>query len=230
MNIGVFGYNFPHWKTQEGINNLIISGNKPKVIFAADPVKLNFYKSKIRITPKDLYLTHPKKISEQHGIDYKIVVHNSEETKNLVKEYNLDLGIILGSRILKPTVFENFNIGVLNMHPGLLPENRGLDNIKWAILDDIPQGVTTHLIDESIDRGRFILKEKIKIYKDDSLIDLNIRIQNLEQKLMVNSIEFLKEFEPLNVLEEGNYYKSVPEHLEEILDLKFNEYKQKNGE
>lgn len=230
MNIGAFTYNFPHWKTQEGINNLIISGNKPKVIFAADPVKLNFYQSKIRITPKDLYLTHPREIAKYHGIDYKVVIHNSEETKNLVKEYNLDLGIILGARILKPIAFENFTIGVLNMHPGLLPENRGLDNIKWAILDNIPQGVTTHLIDKSIDRGKFILKEKIKIYKDDSLVDLHIRIQNLEQKLMVDSIEFLKEFKPSNTLGKGNYYKSVPEYLEKILDLKFNEYKQKNGE
>ena len=229
MNIGVFAYNFPHWKTQEGINNLILSGNKPKVIFAANPVKLNFYKSKIRITPKDLYLTHPKEIARQHEIDYKIVTHNSEETKNLVKEYNLDLGIILGARILKPIAFENFTIGVLNMHPGLLPENRGLDNIKWAILDNIPQGVTTHLIDKSIDRGKCILKEEIKIYKDDSLVDLNIRIQNLEQKLMINSIEFLKEFEPLNTLGEGNYYKSVPEYLEKTLDSKFNEYKNKYG-
>ena len=93
MNIGIFAYNFPHWKTQEGINNLTASGNKPKVIFAADPVELNFYKSKIRITPKDLYLNHPKKIAEQYGIDYRVVVHNSEETQKLVEEYNLDLGI-----------------------------------------------------------------------------------------------------------------------------------------
>ena len=229
MNIGVFAYNFPHWKTQEGINNLIISGNKPKVIFATDPVKLNFYKSKIRITPKDLYLTHPEKIAKQHGIDYKVVIHNSEETKNLVKEYNLDLGVILGARILKPIAFENFNIGVLNMHPGLLPENRGLDNIKWAILDDIPQGVTTHLIDKSIDRGKSILKEKIKIYKDDSLVDLNIRIQNLEQKLMVDSIASLKENIPTQILGEGTYYKSVPEDIEKTLHQKFIEYKNKNG-
>ena len=226
MNIGVFAYNFPHWKTQEGINNLMISGNKPKVIFAADPIKLDFYKSKIRITPKDLYLTQPKKIAEQYGIDYKVVIHNSEETKNLVKKYNLDLGIILGARILKPL---SFNIGVLNMHPGLLPENRGLDNIKWAILNDIPQGVTSHLIDKSIDRGKFILKEEIKIYKDDSLVDLHIRIQNLEQKLMLDSIEFLKKFQPLNILGIGNYYKSVPEYLEKTLNSKFNEYKQKHG-
>jgi len=229
MNIGVFAYNFPHWKTQEGINNLIISGNKPKVIFASDPVKLNFYKSKIRITPKDLYLTHPKEIARQHGIDYKILIHNSEETNNQVKEYNLDLGIILGARILKPIAFENFTIGVLNMHPGLLPKNRGLDNIKWAILDNIPQGVTTHLIDKSIDRGKSILKEEIKIYKDDSLVDLNIRIQNLEQKLMVDSIASLKENIPTQILGEGTYYKSVPEDIEKTLHQKFIEYKNKNG-
>lgn len=229
MKIGVFAYNFPHWKTQEGINNLIISGNKPKVIFATDPVKLNFYKSKIRITPKDLYLNHPKKIAEQYGIDYKVVVHNSEETQKLVKEYNLDLGIILGARILKPIAFESFNIGVLNMHPGLLPENRGLDNIKWAILDNISQGVTTHLIDKSIDRGKVITKSTIKVYKDDTLIDLNVRIQNLEQKLMVDSILSLKKNIPTQVLGEGTYYKSVPEDIEETLYQKFTEYKIKNG-
>jgi len=229
MKIGVFAYNFPHWKTQEGLNNLILSGNKPKVILAADPVNLNFYQSKIRITPKDLYINHPKNIAESNNIDYKVVIHNSEETNKIVREYDLDLGIILGARILKPIAFQNFKTGVLNMHPGLLPENRGLDNIKWAILDDIPQGVTSHLIDKSIDRGKCIQREEIKIYKDDSLIDLNIRIQNLEQKLMVNSIESLKGFKSLSTLGEGKYYKSVPEHIEKTLQSKFEEYKNKYG-
>ena len=32
MNIGVFAYNFPHWKTQEGIHNLVLAGYKPKII------------------------------------------------------------------------------------------------------------------------------------------------------------------------------------------------------
>ena len=229
MKIGVFAYNFPHWKTQEGIHNLMLSGNKPDIIFAADPVKLDFYKSKIRITPKDLYLTHPKKIAEQYGIDYKVVIHNSQETNQLVKKYNLDLGIILGARILKPISFENFRIGVINMHPGLLPDNRGLDNIKWAILNDIPQGVTTHLIDSKIDRGTFIQREKIKIYKDDSLLDIHLRIQNLEQKMMVNAIDFLK-YENNNpdiLLGEGTYYKSVPAETEKSLRTKFREYKKK---
>ena len=47
MKIGVFAYNFKHWKTQAGIQNLCMAGYKPEVVLAADPVKLNFYQSKI---------------------------------------------------------------------------------------------------------------------------------------------------------------------------------------
>ena len=57
MKIGVFAYNFKHWKTQVGLFNLCMSGNKPDVIFAADPVDLSFYRSKIRVSPKDLVLS-----------------------------------------------------------------------------------------------------------------------------------------------------------------------------
>ena len=115
------------------------------------------------------------------------------------------------------------------MHPGLLPENRGLDNIKWAILDDIPQGVTAHLIDKSIDRGIVITKSTIEVYKDDTLLDLNIRIQNLEQKLMIDSILALRENTPTQTLGVGTYYKAVPEDVEKLLHRKFIEYKTKNG-
>ena len=41
-----------------------------------------------------------------------------------------DLGIILGSRIIK-NIINKFKIGILNMHPGILPYNRGLDTHKW---------------------------------------------------------------------------------------------------
>jgi methionyl-tRNA formyltransferase len=225
MNIGVFAYNFPHWKTQEGLHNLFLHGYKPKVILATDPVKLNFYQSKIRIAPKDLFLQYPIDLAKRYDIDYHVVEHNSEKTANIVKQYNLDLGIILGARILKPIAFEKFNIGVLNMHPGILPENRGLDNVKWAIINGHTQGVTTHLIDSKIDRGVMIEQETIDIYHDDTLMDMHIRIQHLEQKLMISSIEKVKNGKIGNKLEQGNYYKSVPEDIEQTLLTKLKQYK-----
>tara|TARA_R100000008_G_scaffold86624_1_gene80527 strand:- start:3349 stop:4050 length:702 start_codon:yes stop_codon:yes gene_type:complete len=225
MKIGIFAYNFRHWKTQAGIQNLCMAGYKPEVIFAADPVELKFYQSKIRVSPKDLFLWHPKELCDFYSIDYHVVRHNSEETATIVKKASLDLGIILGARILKPVAFRDFSIGVMNMHPGILPQNRGLDNLKWAIIDKKPQGVTTHLINDKIDRGQQILQEKIKIYEDDTLLDIHLRLQHLEQKLMIDSVSVLSRSPKLKTIKKGTYYKSVPPEREAKMMQMFDDYK-----
>ena len=227
LKIGVFAYNFKHWKTQAGIQNLCLAGYRPEVVIAADPVQLNFYRSKIRIAPKDQFLWHPKDLTTFYNIDYEVLVHNSKQTSNLVKDRNLDIGVILGARILKPIAFDMFNIGVINMHPGVLPENRGLDNVKWAIIKGIPQGVTSHLIDSKIDRGHQIIQDTIKIYEDDTLVDIHLRIQNLEQELMVKSLDILSSVdkESLPALGKGFYHKSVPPAEEVGLMESFSQYK-----
>lgn len=229
MRIGLFVYDFPHNKTEKGINTLINKGFKPTVIFAAPFKKLNFYQSKIRITPKDEYLIHPKEIARIHGIDYYSLEHNSQKVYDLVNNYNLDLGIIFGARILKPIAFKNFKLGVINLHPGILPENRGLDTIKWAIIKDLPQGVTSHFINSEIDKGKLILKKELKIYEDDTLLDLYVRNINLQMKLMIESLNIIKEKEQCyQILEEGSYHKSVPEDDEKTLHEKFKSYKIQN--
>lgn len=228
MKIGVFAYNFNHWKTQAGIQNLILGGKKPEVVFCAPRVDLKFYRSKIRVSPKDLFLFHPHQICDYHDIDYHVAPHNSDHVANLISKYDLDLGIILGARILDPLVINRFNKGVLNMHPGILPENRGLDTIKWAIINNISQGVTTHLIDGKIDRGLLVEKRKIEIYSDDTLLDLQIRLQNLEQEMMLSSIKILQsqDVEGLKKIEKGIYNSSMPPDIESQLMKKFLEYKE----
>lgn len=229
LNIGIFAYNFKHWKTQVGIQNLILSGLKPKVVLAADPVKLNIHRSNVRTNPRGLFLFHPKEVATAHNIDYHVVKHNSMETSKLVIDYQLDLGVILGARILKPIAFKNFTKGVLNMHPGLLPDNRGLDTIKWAILRGSPQGVTTHIIDANIDRGLLVDKQKIEIYKDDSLVDIQIRIHNLEQKMMLESIEEISKngISKFCKLGEGRYNPPLTSQIEAALSHEFQDYKRK---
>ena len=226
MNIAVFVYNFEHKKTQEGLLNLFLNNHKIKCIFAANPVKLNFYQSKIRVKPKDMKYTHPKKIAERLNIPYHIIEHNSKKCQNLIKKYNLDVGIVLGARILKEEIINSFNVGILNMHPGLLPICRGLDTIKWAVLKNFKQGVSCHLINKEIDKGNLIIKEEINVYKDDTLLDIFLRIQNKEQELMLKSLEILKsgkrDFEPIV---EENYFKAVSKKEEETLFDKFEEYK-----
>lgn len=228
MKICLFAYNFPHKKTQEGLYKLIQNNVEIISVILTDPVKLNFTPSKIRVGVKDILYEQPKEICKKFNIPYVILNHNSSECQEHLKKIKPDLGIILGSRILKKHIIDEFSLGILNMHPGLLPENRGLDNIKWAIYKNIKQGVTAHLIDTNIDRGVLIEKDVINVYEDDSLTDIFLRVQNKELQLMISSINRLLKGEIFTEkLGVGTYYKPMNEEEEFQMINNFNDYKLK---
>ena len=173
VKVAVFCYNFPHKKTQDILLRLFLEKVKVNCIFAAEPMKLNISPSTIHTKIKHIAIVHPKKIANRLGIKYYVLSHNSLEVEKLIKINNIDLGIIAGARILKPRIISKFSKGIINFHPGLIPESRGLDAMLWSIYKKIPLGVTAHLIDERIDAGKILIKEKIPIYKNDMLLDLS---------------------------------------------------------
>tara|TARA_B100000700_G_C15035136_1_gene852417 strand:- start:503 stop:1210 length:708 start_codon:yes stop_codon:yes gene_type:complete len=225
--LGIFAYNFKHKKTYEGLLHLFTNGYQPECILAANPITINFYKSKLRETLKDIDYMHPEQLAERLNIPYYIVDHKSNDCIQLIKKHSLELGIILGARILPERIINSFEFGVLNMHPGLLPENRGLDNTKWAIINGMKQGVTTHLIDKFIDKGQLIDRKEINVYQDDSLVDILARLQNLELTMMIdylNKVRNKKDIKYIKLLE-GKRYQSVPWEIEKDIYSIFEDYK-----
>lgn len=192
MKICIFAYNFEHKKTYEGLCKLKIHNIKISKIFAANKVSLKIRESRTRVTIDDLIYDHPRKIAHNLNIPYVVVKHDSKKLEYILKKEKYDLGIILGSRIIKKNIINQFKIGILNMHPGILPNNRGLDTHKWAIINNVKQGVTCHLINEKVDLGKMICKKNINVFRQDTLVDINYRLQNLELKLMIDSIKILK--------------------------------------
>ena len=70
--------------------------------------------------------------------------------------------------ILKKSLLTIPNIGVINFHPSLLPKYKGLGPIFQALLHDEKEvGFSLHYMDEGIDAGKIIKREKIKIEKND---------------------------------------------------------------
>lgn len=186
--IAVFAYNFPHKKTQDFLLRMFLEGIKIDCIFAADPVELNIPKSTIRSKIRSSECVHPRKIAERLGIDYFVMPHDSKELINLAKARDINFAVITGARVLKSEIIKAFPLGILNFHPGLIPEARGLDAMLWSIYKDVPLGVTAHLIDEKVDAGLIISKEIIKIYKDDSIFDLSERLYEKQINMLVPAI------------------------------------------
>lgn len=72
----------------------------------------------------------------------------------------------------------------LNAHPGLLPQNRGVDAFKWAVVNGWPIGVTLHVIDERIDAGRILKRQRVPVYPTDDLRAVADRACQIECDLL----------------------------------------------
>lgn len=184
MKVAVFVYNFPHRKVQDFLFKLFLEGVQVESVLAANPVKLAMPEPSVRVKPRYRGLVHPREICERFGWSYTVIDHKSEECAQTLRRLDIDLGIVAGARILPMVVISSVRIGIVNIHPGLIPDVRGMDALQWAIYDQKPLGVTAHFMDERVDAGRLILCREIEEYADDTLIDLSLRLHDMQVEIL----------------------------------------------
>ena len=83
----------------------------------------------------------------------------------------LDLDLCLScfyGYILKPGFLKGVGAPVLNVHPALLPWNRGAYPNVWSILDGTPAGATIHMIDEGVDTGAIVAQTEVEVEPIDT--------------------------------------------------------------
>lgn len=229
MKICIFAYNFPHKKSVEGILRLYLENYKINLIIFMNKIDLQNPNKIISTGIKDINYPNPRILAKKLKIPFKIMQHDSNKCIKLLKKLKFDLGIILGARILIPEIINTFKIGILNLHPGILPINRGLDTCQHAVLNNWPQGATAHLIDRKMDKGKIILKEKISIYQDDTIKDFYYRIQNLELSLMIKSLKKIKVNKKIGKCpkKHGKYHSHISNEQEKKIINNFEKYKNK---
>lgn len=76
-----------------------------------------------------------------------------------------DLGIVVAyGKIIPKEILNMFRLGIINVHPSLLPKYRGPSPIQSAILNgDSETGVSIMLLDEAMDHGPVLAQEPWQI-------------------------------------------------------------------
>lgn len=190
--VTVFSYDFPHRKSQDGLLRLIALGVNISEVIAAPWKQLNLRGNFWGRLPMSAALQDSRTICRAHGIPYMSAPHDSDEVISHLKAEEPELGVILGSRILPSAIINEFSLGVLNVHPGLLPGNAGLNNVEWAILRGSTQGITAHLIDARVDAGWLIQRVRLtSIDRRASIRDLRQTLADLELSVMRSSLKVL---------------------------------------
>ncbi len=218
--IGVITYNIPHRKTYDTLCYLKASGYNNIIVFAE---KLKYVKKTFPIiahrppTSNDLM---PETLCKNFGYEY----HDGMIREDLLKEGSIVL--LCGAGLLENEIVTKYRI--INSHPGYIPLSRGLDSFKWAIWNNTPIGVTTHIIGDEIDAGEVIERIEIPIYINDTFHQLAYRVYENEIKMLVEALDKLEN--RIYISGEGHEInRRMPAEIEHQLPERFETIRKERG-
>ncbi len=122
-------------------------------------------------------------------------VRNNTEFINEIKDLNPDLLCVVAyGKILPKELLDIPKYGSINVHGSLLPKYRGAAPIQWAVLNgDKETGITTMFMDEGMDTGDMIFKEKVTIGEDETTGELWNRLADVGANLLVKTVNRIDE-------------------------------------
>lgn len=145
--------------------------------------------------------THASRLEELSGLEEdRILVGTRFREPDAVEMLRrLDLDYIVGIHfpyIVPGDVLEVPRVGAINLHPALLPYNRGWHTASWSLLDGTPAGVTLHFMDQGLDTGDIIAQAELEVRPEDTAHSLYARLLDLEVELFRKSWPLLESGNP----------------------------------
>lgn len=155
-------------------------------------------------------------LSFQNTIDFQIIKTKKQLIENIQKT-EFDVLISNGCKYILPIKTLRKALYV-NIHPSYLPDLRGKDPINGAVLFGRDCGATCHIMNDEIDTGDIISRERIKMTND---IDAALLFQlAFQAEVIAFKYAYDKNFVPLNLqtgIENLIYYSMQPN--ERLIDF-----------
>jgi folate-dependent phosphoribosylglycinamide formyltransferase PurN len=129
-----------------------------------------------------------RKIAQENHIPLSFVPnYHTDESIALLRRADADLGLVLGTNILKESVFGIPRLGSINLHQGLAPLYRGGPSVFWELVNGERQvGLTVHRVASKVDTGDIIVQRTVPLEYDYSYrLDYEAFIDAFRQKLKV---------------------------------------------
>ena len=211
----LFVYDFPHAKSVSFLRKCKESDIKIDVIVAASYKKIKKTERLYNFHMYNSTSDHPKDLAKKYKIPYFNLDHNCLDVKKIIIDNKINFGIIAGARILSQEIIKLFSFGILNIHPGLLPQNRGLDCILWAINKNKKIGISAHLINDKIDAGRLVLNKVIVPKKNDNIFDLYKKVFQAQINFLPKAYNEINLDKKYKILSTGDYNTYMPVNTQE---------------
>ena len=134
-------------------------------------------------------------LGEKYGITIHAVGNlNSAEGIRVLGECGADLGIVLGTRILKARTFRIPRMGCINLHKGKVPEYRGMPPGFWELYDGVSSaGVSVHFVDEGLDTGDIVATGSLSILKTETPESLLEKLHAEGSRVLASAVALIRD-------------------------------------
>ena len=119
---------------------------------------------------------------------------NDLKTLDYIKGLEPDLIINMRTRnIYKKEILDIPRIGCINIHHGILPQNRGTMCDFWAYQENRPVGFSVHWMNEKIDDGNILTTKEISTEQAESYADIPMLSSVEEANTLLWCIDKIKQ-------------------------------------
>lgn len=177
--------------------------------------KIQYSEVKKTALEHDLPLLQPERLKDQIFLEQ-------------LASYQANLFIVVAFRMLPSVVWQMPKLGTFNLHASLLPQYRGAAPINFAIINgETETGLTTFFLNEEIDKGDIIIREKVSISPHETAGELHDKLMVLGNKVVVETIKKIEKGDaralPQEKLYENQPLKSAPKISKEFCNVDWNQ-------
>lgn len=132
--------------------------------------------------------------ARQAGIPHSVVDHRAYPDResfdralaDRIEESSPDLVILAGfMRVLTERFVARFADRMVNIHPSLLPDFRGLDTHARALAAGVAtHGASVHFVTAELDGGPVLMQARVPVHPEDTPETLAQRVQAAEHQLL----------------------------------------------
>ncbi|MFA5775942.1 MAG: methionyl-tRNA formyltransferase [Patescibacteria group bacterium] len=138
-------------------------------------------------------------LCSREGVNFSMA-KNETELMEAILATNPDVVVSASwPKIIHRKLLELPGLIFLNIHAALLPKNRGVHPINWAIIrGEECTGVSVHIIEKGVDDGPIIVQKKVKISEYDNARTIRKKLTDLSGSIVVLALDRLtkKNFVP----------------------------------
>lgn len=182
---------------------VFISGRGSNLQALIDSCAKGNFPAEISLVLSDRPDAYGLKRAEEAGIKTELVSYKEysgreDFEKALIETlsgYEIDLICLAGfMRILTPHFINHWKHKLINIHPSLLPDYKGLNTHERALADGKKEsGCTVHYVVPEVDSGPIIVQKRVEILENDTPDSLAERILEQEHIAYPEAVRIIAE-------------------------------------